>query len=217
VGRYAIMLSMLHVGLTGNIATGKTHAAQVFAELGAHVIDADLIAHNLLTPGTTTYSKIVDAFGNSILRRDGTIDRKLLGGIVFDHEETRLRLNSIVHPEVHASILNQIMELEEKFAGGIVVVHAALLIESGHYKIYDRMIVVTCDPTLQLARIIARDGLSPEDARKRLQSQMPVEEKLRLADYTIDNSGSFRETRNQIEAIYQDLLLQELRLRENPE
>jgi dephospho-CoA kinase len=208
---------MLHVGLTGNIAAGKSHAAQVFAELGAHVIDADLIAHELLSPGTATYGKIIDAFGTGILRSDGTVDRKLLGGIVFDHAEPRLRLNAIVHPEVHASILRRIMELEQRFASGIAVVHAALLIESGHYKIYDRMVVVICDPTLQLSRLIARDGLTPEDARKRLESQIPVEEKLKLADYTIDTSGSFRETRRQIEAIYQDLVLQELRPRENPD
>jgi dephospho-CoA kinase len=212
----AIILSMLHVGLTGNIAVGKSHAAQVFAELGAHTIDADLLARDLLSPGTATYAKTVAAFGPSILKPDGTVDRKLLAGIIFDHEESRLRLNAIVHPDVYSGILRRIVELEQNVARGMVVVHAALLIESGHYKIYDRMIVVTCDPALQLSRVIARDGLSLEDARKRIQSQMSVEEKLRLADYTIDTSGSFRETREQIEAIYQDLLLHELRLRENP-
>jgi dephospho-CoA kinase len=207
---------MLHVGLTGNIAAGKSYAARVFAELGAHVIDADQVAHGLLSPGTTTYVKIVEAFGPSILRADGTVDRNLLGSIVFDHEESRLRLNAIVHPDVHASILRRILELEQRVAHGMVVVHAALLIESGHHKIYDRMVVVTCDPALQLSRVVARDGLGLEDAKKRLRSQMPVEEKLKLADYTIDTSGSFRETQEQIEAIYQALVLQEMLLREGP-
>jgi dephospho-CoA kinase len=215
--QYVIMLFMLHVGLTGNIAAGKTHAAQVFAELGAHVIDADLIAHGLLSPGTPTYRKVVEAFGAGILRQDTSVDRKILGRIVFDDQASRLKLNGIVHPAVHSTILERIMNLEQQFARGTVLVHAALLIESGHYKMYDRMVVVTCDPALQLSRVVARDGLTLEDAKKRLQAQMPAEEKLKLADYTIDTSGSFRETREQIEAIYQDLLLQEMRFRKNPE
>ena len=110
-----------------------------------------------------------------------------------------------------------IVELEKRYRYGIVIVHAALLVESGHYKIYDRLIVVVCDPHLQLSRIVSRNGLSIEQARKRLATQMSVEEKLKLADYTIETSGALWETREQIEAIYRDLVLQEMKLRDYPE
>lgn len=211
------MQNMLHVGLTGNIGAGKSHAAQVFAELGAHIIDADSIAHELMSPGTTSYEKIVRAFGEGILRPDRTIHRGVLGEIIFKDDERRALLNRLVHPDIHAEILRRIVELESKCRYGIVIVHAALLFESGHYKIYDRLIVITCDPSLQMARIVNRSGLTVEDAKRRLAAQMPIEEKLKLADYTIDTSGTFGETREQIEAIYRDLVLQEIRLREHPE
>jgi len=211
------MQRMLHVGLTGNIAAGKSHAAQVFAELGAHVIDADAIAHELMSPGTDTYRKIVDAFGEGILKPDKTIDRKILGDIVFDDDGQRARLNQLVHPDVHTEIMRRIIELEKKQPHGIVIAHAALLVESGHYKIYDRLIVVVCDPSLQIARIVSRTGLTVEQARKRLDAQMPAEEKLKLADYTIETSGALWETREQIEAIYRDLMIEEIKLRDNPE
>jgi dephospho-CoA kinase len=205
---------MLHVGLTGNMAAGKSQAAQVFAELGAHVLDADQIAHGLMSPGTESYAKVVQAFGEGILNLDGTINRKSLGRIIFSDENARLRINALIHPEVNAEILRRIVDLETKYTCGITIVHAALLVESGHHRIYDRLIVVTCDPKLQLARIINR-GLTPEEAQQRLAAQMPIEEKLRLADFTIETSGPLRETKKQIEAIYRDLLLHEMQLRES--
>lgn len=208
---------MLHVGLTGNIAAGKSHAAQVFAELGAQVIDADSIAHELMSPGTKTYGKIVEAFGEGILRPDRTIDRRALGDIIFKDDERRALLNRLVHPDVHGEILRRIVQLEKKYRYGIVIVHAALLVESGHYKIYDRLIVVTCDPSLQISRIVNRNGISVEEAKGRLATQMPIEEKLKLADYTVETSGALWKTREQIEAIYRDLVLQEIRLRDHPE
>jgi dephospho-CoA kinase len=211
------MQPMLHVGLTGNIAAGKSHAAQVFAELGAQVIDADSIAHELMSPGTVTYRKIVEAFGEGILKPDRTIDRKVLGDLVFNDERHRSVLNQLVHPEVHAEILRRIVELEKQHRRGIVIVHAALLVESGHYKIYDRLIVVLCDPSLQVARIVSRNSLNVQQARKRLAAQMPVEEKLKLADYTIETSGALWETREQVEAIYRDLMIEEIKLRDTPE
>ena len=208
---------MLNVGLTGNIAAGKSHAAQVFAELGAHIIDADALAHELMSPGFSTYRKVVEAFGEGILAPDRTIHRSKLADVIFNDDGRRELLNRLVHPDVHAEILRRIVELESKYRYGIVIVHAALLVESGHYKIYDRLIVVTCDPALQITRIINRDGLSMAEAKKRLGTQMPVEEKLKLADYTIDTSGALWETKEQIEAIYRDLILQEISLRERLE
>jgi dephospho-CoA kinase len=204
---------MLHVGLTGNIATGKSQAAHVFAELGAHVIDADVIAHDLLVKGTRTYLKVVEAFGNEILASDGSVERRKLGEIVFNDSGKRILLNGIVHPDVRNEVLRRVCKFEESLPGGIIIVAAALLIESGHHKLYDRLIVVTCDPNLQLARIVSRDGLTIEQAKARMAAQIPAEEKLKLADYTIETSGTLKETREQIEAIYRDLVLQELRLR----
>jgi dephospho-CoA kinase len=208
------MSAMLHVGLTGNIASGKSHTAMLFAEMGAHIIDADVVAHDLLSLGTNTYQKIVEAFGENILGAEGGIDRKKLGQIIFFDDEKRKLLNQLTHHDVGAEILRKIFELEQAFSRGIVIVDAALMIETGGYKIYDRLIVVTCDPSLQLVRLMSRNQLSEREAQARMNSQMPMEEKLKLADYTIDTSGTLRQTRDQAEAIYRDLLIQEIRLKE---
>jgi len=199
---------MLQVGLTGNIASGKSHASSVFAELGAHVIDADVIAHELFLPGTTTYAKVVDAFGDEVLAPDRTINRKVLGGIVFHNTEKRMLLNALVHPDVRAEVMRRIFELESRGFEGIIIVDAALMVESGFYKMQDRLIVVTCDPALQLARVMDRCGISVEEARIRMATQMPVAEKMKLADFTIDTSGTYSSTREQIERIYRELILQ---------
>jgi dephospho-CoA kinase len=203
-------MPMLHVGLTGNIASGKSHAASLFAELGAHIIDADQVVHELLSCGTRTYNRIVDAFGELILGPDRKIDRRRLAQIVFFDKEQRLLLNSLTHPDVGAEILRRIFDLEQISSRGIVIVDAALMIETGGYKIYHRLVVVACDPALQLSRLISRDRLTEKEARARIASQMPVEEKIKLADYTIDTSGTLKQTLEQVEAIYRDLLIQEL-------
>lgn len=205
---------MLHVGLTGNIASGKSHAALLFAESGAHVIDADIIVHELLAAGAKTHDKVVGAFGAEILDTDGRIDRRRLGRIIFGNPEKRILLNSLTHPDIGAEILRRIFQLEQSSPGGIVIVDGALIVESGSYKMYDRLVVVTCDPSLQISRLMSRDGLTQEEAKARMASQMPIEEKLKLADYTIDTSGTLRQTQEQVEAIYRDLLVQELRLKQ---
>jgi dephospho-CoA kinase len=205
---------MLHVGLTGNIASGKSQAALMFAELGAHVIDADRIVHQLLASGTGTYQKIIDVFGNQVLDADREINRRRLGQIVFSDEEKRKLLNRLTHQEVGAEILRRIFDLEQKSSSGIIIVDAALMVETGSYKMYHRLIVVTCDPSLQITRLMNRDQLSEEAARARMSSQLPIEQKIRLADYTIDTSGTLKHVRDQVEAIYRDLAVQELRLKE---
>ena len=201
---------MLHVGLTGNIASGKSCAARVFAELGAHIIDADLIAHDLLTPGKPTYEKVREAFGGNIVLEDGSINRRKLGEIVFNDAAQRALLNSLVHPEVRTEVFRRIIELDKVSARGIVIVDAALMVESGLYKLYDKLVVVHCHPALQLARLVSRDGLSVKEARGRMAAQMPVEEKLQVADYKIDTSGTFRQTREQVEGTYRELVLLEV-------
>jgi dephospho-CoA kinase len=205
---------MLHVGLTGNIATGKSYASMKFAELGAHVIDADRIVHGLLARGTKTQKKVVGAFGNEILCSDGSIDRKILGKIVFCDPEKRLLLNRLTHPAVGAEILRKIFSLEKKSSGGIIVVEAALMVEAGSYNNYHRLVVVSCDPALQVSRLMDRDDLAFEEAKARIDSQMPIEEKLKLADYTIDTSGTLKQTNLQVESVYRDLLIQEMHIRE---
>jgi len=208
------MDGMLHVGLTGNIASGKSHAALLFAELGAHIIDADVVAHELLACGTGIYSKIVEAFGEQILDAAREIDRKKLGQIIFFDKEKRILLNHLTHHDVGVEILRRIFELEQAFSRGIIIVDAALMVETGGYKMYDRLIVVTCDPALQITRLMSRDRLSDKEARARMNSQMAIEEKLKVADYTIDTSGTLRQTRDQVEAIWRDLQTQELRMKE---
>jgi dephospho-CoA kinase len=205
---------MLQVGLTGNIACGKSHAASVFAELGVHVIDADKIAHELFAPETSTYAKVLQAFGFRILAADGAIDRKILGDIIFRTSEQRLLLNALVHPDVVAEVMRRTFELSKNGFDGIVMVDGALLVESGFYKMQDLLIVVACDPDLQLARVMSRCAFSEEEARLRIEAQMPVSEKLKLADYRIDTSGTYADTREQIERIHRDLILRNQRRKE---
>jgi dephospho-CoA kinase len=207
---------MLHVGLTGNIACGKSYASKILAELGAHVIDADLVVHKLLASGTKTYDGILRAFGEGILNQNREIDRKKLARIVFFDSEKRASLNRLVHPEVGTEILRLIYELEQSASSGIIIVDAALMIETGNYRMYHRLIVVACDPALQISRLMSRDGLGEKEARARIESQMPIDDKRKLADYVIDTSGTMKQTRDQAEAIYRDLVIQELRRKESP-
>ncbi|MBN2243963.1 MAG: dephospho-CoA kinase [Acidobacteria bacterium] len=197
---------MLRVGLTGNIATGKSHVSMKFAEMGAHVIEADRIVHELLACRAETKNKILGAFGDGILSGDGLIDRKVLGKIVFRDYKKRLLLNSLVHPAVGEEIQRRISEMEKMFSGGIVIVEAALIVETGSEGNYHRLIVVSCDPALQVSRLMDRDNLPFEEAKARINSQMPIEEKLKFAHYTIDTSGTLRQTDRQVEYVYRDLL-----------
>ena len=200
---------MLHVGLTGNIASGKSYVASLFADMGACIIDADSVVHDLLKCGTNTYDRIVDGFGKQILDQNGSIDRKKLARIVFFDAEQRRRLNALIHPEVGAEISRRISEYEKSFSSGIIIVDAALMVETGGYKQYDCLIVVTCDPSSQLSRLMDRDGMTEEEAGARMASQMPMEDKIKLADYVIDNSGTLKQTRDQAESVYRDLLIRE--------
>jgi dephospho-CoA kinase len=196
---------MIRAGLTGNIATGKSYASRKFAELGAHVIDADRIGHELLSGDTQTCQKIVEAFGSGILAQDGTISRKKLGKVIFSDPDKRTVLNSLTHPVIGAEIKRRISEMERQFEDGVLIVEAALMVEVGSYGMYDRLIVVSCRSDLQIARLIDRDHLTFEDAKARIESQMPIAEKLKLADYCIDTSGTLEQTRDQVEKVYREL------------
>lgn len=196
---------MLKVGLTGSIAVGKSFVLGVLAELGCRALDADETAREVVAPGTPGLSAVVEAFGKGILQDDGTLDRISLGKIVFADEEKRKLLNSVLRPFIIIAQDDQICRWEEEDSNGIAVVDAALMIESGGYRRFNKLIVVHCRPEMQLQRLIVREALSPEDARLRIAAQMPQEEKRKYADFLIDTSEGFEDTRRQTEAVFQEL------------
>ncbi len=196
---------MLKVGLTGSIAAGKSFVLDVLAELGCRTLDADATAREVVAPGTPGLDAVVDVFGKESLKEDGSLDRVRLGKIVFADEEKRQLLNSILHPFIITAQDDQIRRWEKEDSRGIAIVDAALMIESGGYRRFDKLIVVHCRPEVQLQRLIAREGLSPGDATLRIAAQMPQEEKKEYADFLIDTSEGFEDTRRQAEAVFQEL------------
>ena len=188
---------MLKVGLTGSIAVGKSFVCQVLRELGCHVLDADLTARKVVAAGTEGLAEIIRHFGTDALLADGELDRKKVGAIVFADEKKRKILNSIVHPRVIETQDAWINELELADPNGIAVIDAALMIESGGYKRFNKLIVVWCEPALQLMRLMIRDNLSADQSKMRIAAQMPQDEKKRYADYLIDTSSGFDDTRIQ--------------------
>lgn len=187
---------------------------RALAELGAYIIDADELAHKQLEPGCDAYREIVGRFGRQILNEDGTINRKKLADIVFHDDVARSDLNRIVHPRVLAEEEKLRRDFCEIDPAAIVVVDAALLIETGNHRRFDKLVVVACDPHVQLLRLMERDRLSLEDALARIRAQMPIAEKVKYADYVIDTSGTLRETRKQVENLYRELVIEQLRRRE---
>lgn len=196
---------MLNVGLTGSIAVGKTFVCGVFRELGCHVLDADITAREVVEPGTPGLRRIIDTFGPDVLQPDGELDRQRLGALVFSDRSKREALNSILHPLIIERQNNWIEGIRKKDPDGIVIVDAALMIESGGYKRFDQLIVVWCKPRVQLERLMQRDGISKEDAAKRIASQMPQDEKKRYADHLIDTSEGFGTTRLQVTEVFKKL------------
>jgi len=197
---------MLRVGLTGSIAVGKSFVTSVFAELGCRVLDADQTAREVVMPGAVGLAAVVREFGEDILATDGTLDRARMGSIVFADEAQRLRLNQILHPFIIARQDEILLEWEREDPNGIGVVDAALMIESGGYKRFDKLIVVHCRPEVQLERLMLRDKLSRDEALRRINSQMPQEEKQKFADYLIDTSDGFELTRSRSVEIYNQLI-----------
>lgn len=197
---------MLRVGLTGSIGVGKSFVTSVFEELGCHVVDADQTAREVVMPGTPGLKAITQEFGEEILNPDGTLNRKQLGALVFADESRRQRLNYLLHPFIIARQDEIMREWEAQDPNGIGIIDAALMIESGGYKRFDKLIVVHCRPEVQLERLMLRDKLSREEALRRISSQMPQEEKQKFADYLIDTSDGFDLTRARTAEIYQKLI-----------
>jgi len=196
---------MLKVGLTGGIATGKSYVVACLRKLGCEVIDADAVAHQAIEPGQPAYRDIVAEFGREILNESGAIDRTRLGAIVFADPARRQRLNAIVHPRVIEAQQQWLAAVAARRPDAIAVVDAALLIEAGAHRRFDKVVVVFCEPEQQLARLMGRNRLTREEAMARIAAQMPAAEKLKYADYTINTSGDFADTRCQVEALYHEL------------
>ncbi len=192
---------MLKVGLTGSIATGKSTVESIFKELGVPVIDADEVVHKLLKEEKIK-NKFVEILGN-VLDEKGEIDRKKVAKIIFSNQEKRKEIEKIIHPEVFKYIQNWIKE-KEKENHDFVIVSVPLMIETGSYKNYDKIIVVYAPKEIQLKRL-KKKGMSEEEALKRINAQMDIEEKMKYADFVINNTGSIEDLRKEVEKIYKKL------------
>lgn len=196
---------MLRVGLTGGLACGKSFVAKTLAELGCHIIEADELGHQVLLPKGEAYDAVVNEFGDAILDDEGMIDRRKLAAVVFDAPEKLNRLSAIVHPAVAKREEQIIAEIAKTDPNGIVVVEAAILIETGSYKRFDRLIVVVCTPEQQVERAMHRGALSRGEVVARLSRQLPLDDKKRLADFVIDASGPKEHTAVQTRQVYRSL------------
>ncbi len=196
---------MLLLGLTGGIATGKSLVSKILKDLGAYIIDADKIAREVVEPYKPAWDEIIAFFGRDILNEDEAVNRKKLGVIVFNDPAKKKKLEEIVHPRVIEEENKRIEDYKRSNPEGIAVIDAALLIEAGGHKRVDKLIAVYSDRETQIKRLIKRDGLSREDAEKRINSQMPLSEKVKMADFVIDNGRGVEDTKNQVIALFNRL------------
>ena len=205
---------MLKVGLTGGIAAGKSSVGEMFVTLGARLVQADLISHSLMIPGEAVYDEVVRHFGREILNSDGSVNRHRLAEMAFGSSsgsgEKRVEeLNRIVHPAVIRRQEEWMQEMGRQDPHAVAIVEAALILESGARERFDRLLVVTCNEEQRAVRFAARQSISLEAARqevrRRMAAQLPDEEKIKAADYVIDNSGTPDQTRAQVEKVWQQL------------
>lgn len=192
------------LGVTGNIASGKSSVCRQLARRGALVVDADQLAREVVEPGGPVLEQLVAAFGEDILKADGSLDRQCLGDLVFSDPSARERLNAIIHPAIAALSVTRLQEL--RAAAPLIVYEAPLLFEVGAETRVDKVLVVTIDPEVQLARLMERDRLDQQSAQQRIDAQMAQEQKIAHADYVIDNSASKEETMAQVERLWPVLL-----------
>jgi len=199
---------MIIAGITGTIGTGKSTVAAMFGELGAFIIDADKLAHEVVEPGKPAWQAIIDKFGSKLLNQDQTLNRQMLADIVFKDQAKLQVLNSIVHPEVFKEDQRLVNERKAIDPDGLIIKDIPLLLEMGRdvaRLMVDIIIVVYASPDIQLKRLVAR-GVAEADARNRINNQVPVKDKMKLADFIINNDGTLDETRVQVRAIYQQLM-----------
>ena len=198
---------MLVVGLTGGICSGKSTVAAMFGRLGAVVIDADRVAHELQAPGQPLFEAIVSAFGREVVGEDGRIDRRRLGAMVFADPDARGRLEEILHPAIVEECERRILQARA-WGAAVCVLDAALLIESGRQGRFDIMVLVEASEAVQLDRLMVRMGLGREEAMQRIRSQMPIEEKRCHATFVIENGGPLEETERQVRSVWERLRIQ---------
>ncbi|MFO8191965.1 MAG: dephospho-CoA kinase [Bacillota bacterium] len=196
---------MFIIGLTGGIASGKSTVAEMLAARGAHLIDADRLAREAVEPGKPAWQEIIRWLGEDILLPDRTIDRRRLGELVFNDQAMRDRLNSIVHPRVEELFTRELEQIRWGDPAAVVVYDVPLLIETGRLDLYDLILLVYVSPAIQLERLCRRNNLEQEAAEKRLQAQIPLDEKKKHAHVIIDDSGSITETERQVETFWRDL------------
>jgi dephospho-CoA kinase len=196
---------MLVVGLTGGIASGKTTVSQILRQEGAILIDADQIARELVQPRTPTWSELIRVFGKEILEADESINRKTLAATVFSNHQKRRLLEEILHPQIRNEIDRRVEEIRKKDPEAVVVVDAALLVETGAYRRMDKLIVVTATEAQQIERLRKRTGATQEEAKRIISSQMALEEKVNVADFIIRNEGTLEETSKKAKEIFQEL------------
>ncbi len=195
----------LLLGVTGGIASGKTAVAHMLKELGAPMIDFDLIARQVVEPGKPALQKIVDYFGKQILQEDGTLDRKKLSSIVYQDLEKRKRLEGFTHPPIYEAFLKQVNEITDKDPAAIIQAVVPLLIEKNLQRLFHKVLLVYVPRELQVKRLVERDGISDEAAASMLEAQLPIEKKLGYADFVVHNEDSMEETRQQVEDIWREL------------
>ena len=195
--------TLLLVGLTGGIGSGKSTAAARFVHHGAELIDADAIAREVVYPDTPAYAKIVEHFGAGILAPDGFIDREALGKIVFADPQKRALLNEITHPRIIATIADR-LELLQVY-DGVVLLDVPLLVESGVSRNYEAIVVVATTPEVQLRRLVEQRGMAEADARSRIESQAPLEEKLAVATHVVWNEGTIAELHERVDEVASEL------------
>ena len=191
------------VGLTGGIGTGKSTVARLFAARGVPVVDADALARQVVEPGTVGNAEVAAAWPQ-VIRPDGAIDRKRLGEIVFADPAARARLEAITHPLIQQASAARLSDLAGE-GHPLALYEAALLVESGRWKDFDGLIVVTASPDTQVARAVARGGITREEAHARVRAQLPTDEKVRVATHVIDNDGDARQTERQVERVLAEL------------
>lgn len=191
-------MSRFILGITGNIASGKSTVVKMLVEKGAHHIDSDVVYHELIAPGQPLLARLVDHFGEEILAEDGSLNRKALGAIVFSDAEKLRQLDALTHPAVVAEVDRRAFAIED----GVVILDAVKLIESGHYKVCDAVWLVTAPEPLQVSRLMARNDLDEAEARKRVAAQPPLGPKRKVADLEIVNDGSLDDLRQQVDAAW---------------
>ena len=197
---------MFVVGLTGGIASGKSEAAKIFQKLGARVIDADTVSRAVMLPQTECWHQVTAVFGKEILNDDATIDRAKLAGIVFSDKKKRLQLNSLVHPAIIHQIEELLARIEKDEPEALVIIDAALLVETGIYSRCDKLIVLCAAEETQIKRLVERDGMTRKEAQKRIDAQLPLVEKVKVADYLIRNDGSLETLQTETRGVFQSLL-----------